>query len=88
MPAEDAVERMNRIKWRASEKLWEDVIIRSNGRMIATKDAIRLTARLISYLVAADRMTDAAIETLRSNYVFARGWKSGRKEELPKSLVC
>lgn len=83
MAPDDAVERMNKIKWRASAKIWEDVIIRSNGRMIATKEAIRLTGRLIAYMVAADRMSEGSIETLRSNYRFARGEKSG---DLPKAL--
>lgn len=87
LPAEAAVERMNLIRWQASNDIWEDVIIRSNGRMIASKEAIRLTARFIAYLVAGDQMTGAAIETLQSNYVFARGAKSGRKNILPKRLV-
>jgi hypothetical protein len=87
MPAELAVARMNRVRWRASHSMWEDVIVRSNGRMITTKDAIRLTARFVAYLVAADHMTDGAIETLRSNYVFARGVKSGSNGTLPRSLA-
>lgn len=83
MRPQSAVDRMNKIRWSASAKLWEDVIIRSNGRMIATKDAIRLTARLITYLVAADRMSDGAIDTLRSNYNFVRG---GRSAQLPSPV--
>lgn len=87
MPPEEAVDRMNRIKWQASHNMWEDIIIHANGKMITKKEAIQLTARLIAYLVAADHMTDGAIENLRSNYVFARGEKPGRRATLPKSLA-
>jgi len=89
MDLEVAVKRMNRINWQASADIWRDVIIRTNGQMIAKKDAIRLAARLIAYLVAADLMTDGQINNLRSTYRYARGLppdRAGGIDDLPKPV--
>jgi DNA sulfur modification protein DndB len=90
MSASKAIDAMNRINWRASAPMWEDVIIRANGHMIANQQAIRLTGNLIAYLVAADRMSQTSIERLQAQYTLARGWRPhqpGRPPGLPKSLV-
>ena len=90
IPAPLAVELMNRVNWRASAELWEDVIIRANGHMITSQQAVRLTGRLIAYLVAADRMDQPSLDQLRLDYAQARGWTThnpGRMPGLPKSLA-
>jgi DNA sulfur modification protein DndB len=82
-----AIQRMNRINWRASAHVWQDIIIRANGRMVATQQAIRLAGRLIAYLVAADKMPLRFIDQLTTDYALARGWTPhhpGKPPGLPK----
>lgn len=87
---DEAIDRMNRINWRASARLWQDIMIRANGHMIATQSAIRLTGRLIAYLVGADRMPQRFVDQLRTDYALARGWtpqRPGRPPNLPEPLA-
>ncbi|SDO35060.1 DNA sulfur modification protein DndB [Nakamurella panacisegetis] len=83
LDAKLAIERMNRIDWRASSNVWMDVIVRSNGKMIASRQAINLGGRLISYFVAEELMDEDAQEVLRRDYALARGWYPGRVGPMP-----
>lgn len=80
---DEAVRRTNRLNWRASADMWTDTIIRSNGKMVATQQGIRLTGRLIAYLAAADAMKPDEIDRLQRDYATARGW-SPYSRTMPK----
>jgi DNA sulfur modification protein DndB len=85
----EAVQRMNRINWRASANTWEDILIRANGHMMTSQQSIRLAGRLIAYMVVADLMTDQAIDELKRDHAVARGWSPhtpGRQPALPKPV--
>jgi len=84
MSVEDAVARATRIDWRADTDFWIDTVIRSNGRMVANAQSIRLAGRLIAYLAAADLMTDTQIDQLRNDYAAARGWMIQHRRPMPK----
>ncbi|HQZ33561.1 MAG TPA: DNA sulfur modification protein DndB [Ilumatobacteraceae bacterium] len=82
LPLEESVARANRINWRADAEFWVDTIIRSNGRMVANAQSIRLAGRLIAYMVAADLMSSLAVDALRRDYRQA----TGRTSSLPKPV--
>lgn len=71
---EQAIERANKIGWSASNPMWIDTIIYANGHMNAKTQGIRLAGRLITYLVAADKMTEAEVKQLRSDLSDARDY--------------
>ena len=84
MSVEDAVDRATHIDWHADTDFWIDTVIRSNGRMVAHAQSIRLAGRLIAYLVAADLMTDTQTDRLRNDYAAARGWMIQHRRPMPK----
>jgi len=74
MSLNEALRRANRINWRASDPMWIDTVIRSNGQMNAKAEGIRLAGRLIAYLIAADRMEDWEVSRLRNDLSDARDY--------------
>lgn len=70
----EALDRANRVNWRASDPMWVDTVIRANGHMNARSEGIRLAGRLIDYLIAADRMDESEIRSLRSDLADARDY--------------
>jgi DNA sulfur modification protein DndB len=80
----EAVNRLNGINWSADAEFWVDTIIRSNGRMVANAQAIRLAGRVIAYLVAGERMPSTQVDRLRNDYAEARGWKSWSRHPRPQ----
>ena len=68
VPLDVAIERANKVDWRSDAPCWVDTIIRSNGRMVAKDDAVRLTGRVIGYLVAGDVMSNAAVTSIRQDH--------------------
>lgn len=83
VPMQLAIERANKIKWIASNPMWVDTIIYANGHMNAKAQGIRLAGRLISYLIAADKMTDLEINRLRNDLRDARDYPV----KLPKPVA-
>lgn len=81
---EEAVVRANKVKWKAAHTMWTDTIVFSNGHMNTQKAGINVTGKLITYLLAADRMTPAQIEGTRLAYAQAKG-EAWRK--LPPPVV-
>ena len=54
-----AVGRAELIDWSAKRQgQWRDVLVKPDGRMIATKDSYELAAELIAYLIADEWTTD------------------------------
>ena len=87
LTVKEAVGKAVDIDWSADANFWIDTIIRSNGRMVATSQAIRLAGRLIAYLIAADQMTEGQINRLHNDYAQARGFAVGsRYAKLPKPV--
>ena len=70
---EEAVVRANKVKWKAAHPMWTDTIVFANGHMNARQAGINTTAELITYLLAADRMTPSQTERVRRAYGEARG---------------
>jgi DNA sulfur modification protein DndB len=84
---EEAVDRAAKIDWRADADFWLDTIIRSNGRMVANNQSIRLAGRIIAYLIAASRMSSTQIDRLRIDYATARGVSVGSRDaRLPEPI--
>lgn len=79
----DAVQRANTINWAADADFWVDTIIRSNGRMVANAQSIRLAGRLIAYLIGVDGMESHQIDRLRNDYAAARGWTKWSRQPMP-----
>lgn len=56
---DEAAERINYVMdWSMAHPMWQGLIIKSGGTIDAGQDARRRTAALISYLLAADRLSD------------------------------
>jgi len=90
---EEATTRANSIDWCMKSKMWVDIIMRSSGSIDATKDARDIAARLIMYLVAADKMNAAERGKLekdfntRRNYDYDNPELGEKPEPLPKPVV-
>lgn len=89
---EEAVDRANRIDWRIKADAWRDVIVRSDGRIIARNEAYDLAAGLIAYMLAGEKMKKAESDKLKQAFNVARGYdyehpaKGAEPEPLPKPL--
>ena len=88
MTLEEAVNRANRVRWRASHVMWVDVIIRANGRMLKSQKEINLAGRLIAYLIAADLLDGPFIQKLAADYQEAKGlpFYGATAEDLPRPV--
>lgn len=81
---DEAVRRANRVDWAADADFWVDTIIRSNGRMVANAQSIRLAGRVIAYLIGAQHMQSHQIDRLRNDYAAAQGWNQWSRQPMPK----
>jgi DNA sulfur modification protein DndB len=79
---DQAIERARRINWRSDAPMWFDTIIRQNGRMVVKQRNVRLAARLIAYLIAADAMRPSEVDRLVHDYAEAQG----RRSALPRPV--
>lgn len=90
---EEATTRANSIDWCMKSKMWVDIIMRSSGSIDATKDAREITALLITYLLAADKMSAAVRDKIemdfnkRKNYSYDNPEPGEKPEPLPKPVV-
>ena len=88
----EAVARANGIDWRFGSDMWQGVIVNRDQTINPYSEARDRSARLIAYLIAADRMPTAEIETTRRLYNKARGYDfenpdpDGQPEELPNPV--
>jgi DNA sulfur modification protein DndB len=84
---DQAIERANRIDW-ASMKLWENVLIKPNGGMIARSEAYKLAANLISYLVASENTSEEQRAALNHDFAIAKAIvpKDAAITDIPDSL--
>jgi DNA sulfur modification protein DndB len=76
VPLDEAVRRANRIDWSSTADLWRDVLMRSGGKGVvidASANAVERASRLVTYLIAGDRMSDPAVDKVRSEYNVSRG---------------
>jgi len=71
----DAIKKANGLDWSAAADIWTDIIVRSNGKMINTQQAIILTGRLIAGLAAPDLLTPQQADRLSRDCARARGWE-------------
>ncbi|MGQ4810515.1 hypothetical protein NKDENANG_03988 [Candidatus Entotheonellaceae bacterium PAL068K] len=85
---EDVVNRANKVDWKISSEMWQNIIVRPNKTMIARKEAYELAAELIAYLIAADKMEPQEVKNLRRSYNKAKGYNfdDPSPEEAPRDL--
>ncbi len=83
VPLLEAVKRLNQIDWSADAEHWRDVIVRSNGAMMAKSNSIELAGRLIGYLVAGPAMSPQATDRLRMAFAESKGWDPTGSESMP-----
>lgn len=75
-----------------SQNYWRDVIVRPDGRMIAKREAYKLAADLLQYLIAPEVVDDESELELWKNWNTARGKAVGTPidelspEEIPQDL--
>jgi DNA sulfur modification protein DndB len=70
---DEAIARANKIDWNITSTLWKDVLIAPNGRIVARNENYETAADLIAYLIAADKMSDEAIENVRERVAKFKG---------------
>jgi len=69
---ETIIERANQIDW-ADMEIWENVLIKPNGSMIARMDAYRQAADLIAYMVASEKTSEDQRDALKREYAILKG---------------
>jgi hypothetical protein len=79
------------IDWNIKSRIWENIIVTPDGRMIGRTEAYTLAEDLIAYLLAPEKMSEDGKEKLKVNYNKARGYNyahpDGREaEELPLAV--
>ncbi len=67
-----SIERANKIDW-SDMKVWENVLIKPNGSMIARAEAYRHAADLVAYLVASEDTSEEQRKTLNRDFAYFKG---------------
>lgn len=67
-----AIERADKIDW-ADMAIWESILIKANGGMIARAENYRLAADLIAYLVGSEDTAPEQVEALNHAVAIAKG---------------
>lgn len=81
------IERADKIDW-SSMKIWEQLLIKSNGGMIARTEAYRNAANLIAYLVAPEHTTAEQQDQLKRDYATVKGVSRDLPlEDIPNDLL-
>ena len=70
---EEAVQRANTIVWAISSPVWKNVLVTPAGTMARAQQAQNLGGKLISYLIAADKMTEQEIVQIQREYSSVHG---------------
>lgn len=70
---EEAVRRANQIDWSISSPIWKNVLVTPSGTITRAQKAQNLGARMIAYLIAADKMIPEEIDVLQREYNSAQG---------------
>jgi DNA sulfur modification protein DndB len=64
----EAVLRANKIDWAMSSTIWTNVLVTPSGTMARAQQAQNLGGKLITYLIAADKMTAEEIQAFEREY--------------------
>lgn len=70
---EEAVQRANKVNWAMSSDVWTNVLVTPGGTMARAQQAQNLGGKIISYLIAADKMTEEEILQIQREYSSAHG---------------
>ena len=88
-----AIARADKIDW-ADPNIWENVLIKPNGGMIARTEAYNHAADLIAYLVASEKTQQQQADSLRRSIAILKGVKGITPDtpleqipELPEPIV-
>ena len=68
-----AFDRANKCDWKLASDVWENIIARPDGKIIAKKEAIELTSELIAYFLSYDKMESKDKDSLNKRINRARG---------------
>lgn len=82
VPPRTAIERINKVNWSMEDDFWQDILI-LNKKMNTTKEGRDLAARVLSYLLASDRMEKSEIKKAKEDYARCRGKKVSSLRPLP-----
>jgi len=78
-----AIGRADKIDW-ASPAIWEDVLVKPNGGMIARVENYKLAATLIAYMIGAEAMEPEEIAILKRDFATIKG---EAKKETPDDQI-
>lgn len=67
-----SLSRADKIDW-ADKSIWENVLMKPNGGMIARTEAYKHAADLIAYLVASEKTTPEQRESLKRDFAVLKG---------------
>ncbi len=67
-----AIKRANKIDW-ADPAIWEDVLIKPNGGMIARSEAYKHAADLIAFLIGSENTSDEQRKSLNRDFAVLKG---------------
>ncbi len=70
---DEAVRRSNKIDWRMSSNIWTNILVAPSGTMLRGEQPPLQGAKLIEYLIAADKMKKEEIEAVKREYNIANG---------------
>ena len=80
----DVIQRANQINWRLDNDMWKEILVSVDGRMLASRGNIEFAARIVHYLVGAEKWKDIEVKALRNEYREKRGNMEG--DELPEPI--
>jgi DNA sulfur modification protein DndB len=87
----EAVRRANKIDWGMSSDIWTNLLVAPSGTMLRGEQPPVQAAKLIAYIIAADKMTQAEIETIHKDYNLSHGVDINDPDvelmQLPKPVV-
>lgn len=67
-----AIARADKINW-SDPAIWEHVLIKPNGGMIARAENYKLAAALIAYMIGADKVEPEQVAALKRDYAVIKG---------------
>lgn len=71
------IKELNNINWDMKDKVWENIIIKPDGAIIAKVENREITSRLITYIICKDSLSEEFVRKLARDFVTK---KSGKDE--------
>ena len=81
LPLEEVIKRLNDVRWESDQPHWQNIAV-VDGRINGTRTTIKLSSRLIAYLINLP-LSDVEVQVLETDY---RKAKKDKNATLPKPL--